>query len=94
MNEYEQIIASEIVLPNDLTAGFDGFLFFFFFLKNKLKIIIISLDIGGMEETIKTIKETILYPLQFPHIFSQQSNLLSPPRGILLYGPPGFLIHS
>ena len=46
-------------------------------------------DIGGMEEVIDAVKNAVLFPLQFPGIFSGSAGLLSPPRGVLLYGPPG-----
>ena len=45
-------------------------------------------DIGGLEETIDHLRETIIYPLQHPNLF-QQSKLLTTSKGVLLYGPPG-----
>ncbi|EDO42053.1 predicted protein [Nematostella vectensis] len=44
--------------------------------------------IGGLHETIQDVKETIILPIQKSHIFSK-SKLLSPPKGVLLHGPPG-----
>lgn len=69
LNEYEEIIATELILPDELAVSFN--------------------DIGGMEEIVKNVKENILFPLQFPNIFKGGSGLLSPPRGVLLSGPPG-----
>jgi len=44
-------------------------------------------DVGGLEEIKKALKETIEWPLQYPHLFEQA--LTRPGRGILLVGPPG-----
>lgn len=44
-------------------------------------------DIGGLEETKKELKEAIEWPLQYPENFKRMG--ISPPKGILLYGPPG-----
>jgi len=50
-------------------------------------------DIGGLKAIKDSIHETVIIPLQNPHLFSgadsKVSTLLSPPKGILLYGPPG-----
>lgn len=45
-------------------------------------------DIGGLESIITSLRETVIYPLTHPHLFSS-STLLSAPKGVLLYGPPG-----
>ncbi|XP_041485351.1 outer mitochondrial transmembrane helix translocase-like [Lytechinus variegatus] len=45
-------------------------------------------DIGGLQETCKEIKETVLLPLKKKHLFAG-SKLMQPPKGVLLYGPPG-----
>ncbi|CAI5449399.1 unnamed protein product [Caenorhabditis angaria] len=44
-------------------------------------------DIGGCDELVAELKDRIILPLQFAA--ESSSTLLSPPRGILLYGPPG-----
>ncbi|MBI2663115.1 proteasome-activating nucleotidase [Candidatus Woesearchaeota archaeon] len=44
-------------------------------------------DIGGLKEQIMEIKEVIELPLTKPHIFEKVG--IEPPKGILLYGPPG-----
>ena len=58
-------------------------------------------DVGGLEEIISSVKETVIYPLVYPDLFRSASyasfvkrtlhtrGLLSAPRGVLLYGPPG-----
>ncbi|KAK9466710.1 P-loop containing nucleoside triphosphate hydrolase protein [Lipomyces arxii] len=46
-------------------------------------------DIGGLEDIIKELRESVLYPLTMPGVFSQNSPLLQAPKGVLLYGPPG-----
>jgi ATPase family AAA domain-containing protein 1 len=46
-------------------------------------------DIGGLEDIIEEVKESVIYPLTMPHLYSQGGSLLSAPSGVLLYGPPG-----
>ena len=48
----------------------------------------ISYDkIGGLEEQIREVKETVELPLTEPELFERVG--IEPPKGILLYGPPG-----
>lgn len=44
-------------------------------------------DIGGLNEQIDQIKDAIELPYIYGHLYKEYS--LSPPKGILLYGPPG-----
>ncbi|MHA1637127.1 MAG: proteasome-activating nucleotidase [Candidatus Thorarchaeota archaeon] len=44
-------------------------------------------DIGGLEEQLIEIKETVELPLMNPDIFKEVG--IDPPRGVLLTGPPG-----
>ena len=44
-------------------------------------------DVGDMVETKQALTETVLWPLQHPDSFARLG--VDPPRGILLYGPPG-----
>lgn len=44
-------------------------------------------DIGGIRTQMRRIREMIELPLKFPELF--ESLGVDPPRGILLYGPPG-----
>lgn len=69
LNEYEAMVALEVVAPEDIPVGFD--------------------DIGGLEEIIEEVKESVIYPLTMPHLYSHAAPLLSAPSGVLLYGPPG-----
>jgi transitional endoplasmic reticulum ATPase len=44
-------------------------------------------DIGGLEEVKQDLKEAVEWPLKNPEIFTRLG--IKPPKGILLYGPPG-----
>ncbi|EER28404.1 ATPase, AAA family protein [Coccidioides posadasii C735 delta SOWgp] len=46
-------------------------------------------DIGGLDDIIEELKESVIYPLTMPHLYRSSSSLLSAPSGVLLYGPPG-----
>ncbi|KAK4462824.1 cystathionine beta-lyase [Cladorrhinum samala] len=69
LDEYENMVALEVVAPEDIPTGFDA--------------------IGGLEDIIEELKESIIYPLTMPHLYSHGGALLSAPSGVLLYGPPG-----
>ena len=44
-------------------------------------------DIGGVRKQLANIRELVELPLRHPQLF--KSIGVKPPRGILLYGPPG-----
>jgi proteasome regulatory subunit len=44
-------------------------------------------SIGGLEEQIIEVKETVELPLKKPELFEKIG--IEPPKGVLLYGPPG-----
>jgi transitional endoplasmic reticulum ATPase len=44
-------------------------------------------DVGDMAETKQALTETVLWPLAHPDSFARLG--IQPPRGVLLYGPPG-----
>lgn len=44
-------------------------------------------DIGGLDDTIEDIKEIAIVPLVHPEVYIKSGQ--EPPKGILLYGPPG-----
>jgi len=44
-------------------------------------------QIGGLEEQVVEIKETVELPLKKPELFTNIG--IEPPKGVLLYGPPG-----
>lgn len=69
LNEYEAMVALEVVAPEDISVSFD--------------------DIGGLEDIIEEVKESVIYPLTMPELYSHAAPLLSAPSGVLLYGPPG-----
>ncbi|KAJ9103982.1 hypothetical protein QFC21_002445 [Naganishia friedmannii] len=69
LNEYEQIIAGEIIPPSSISTTFES--------------------IGGLDDVINTLRESVIYPLTFPELFRNQSGLLGAPKGVLLYGHPG-----
>ncbi|NBE81079.1 AAA family ATPase [Micromonospora sp. NEAU-HG-1] len=44
-------------------------------------------DVGDMVEVKETLTESVLWPLTYPDTFARLG--VQPPRGVLLYGPPG-----
>ncbi|KAI9216713.1 P-loop containing nucleoside triphosphate hydrolase protein [Blastocladiella britannica] len=47
-------------------------------------------QVGGLEHIVQSLKESVIYPLVHPHLFTSGKNgLLAAPKGVLLYGPPG-----
>jgi len=44
-------------------------------------------DVGGLDNQVRELKEAIEWPLKFKESFTRMG--VSPPRGILLFGPPG-----
>ncbi|GAA5118564.1 AAA family ATPase [Haloechinothrix salitolerans] len=44
-------------------------------------------DVGDMHDVKQTLTEAVLWPLRYPDSFSRLG--VTPPRGVLLYGPPG-----
>ncbi|WP_201407485.1 AAA family ATPase, partial [Mycobacterium paraintracellulare] len=44
-------------------------------------------DVGDMAEARQALTEAVLWPLQHPDTFARLG--VDPPRGVLLYGPPG-----
>ncbi len=44
-------------------------------------------EIGGLEEVKQELREAVEWPLKHPEIFKRLG--IRPPKGILLYGPPG-----
>lgn len=46
-------------------------------------------DIGGCRKQLAIIREMVELPLRHPQLF--QSIGIKPPRGILMFGPPGMM---
>jgi Proteasome-activating nucleotidase len=44
-------------------------------------------DVGGLEDQIRELREVVELPLKQPELFEELG--IEPPKGILLYGPPG-----
>ncbi|MEY4721936.1 MAG: hypothetical protein RIQ46_1661 [Pseudomonadota bacterium] len=44
-------------------------------------------DVGGMEDTIRQLREMVELPLRYPELFTRLG--VDPPKGVLLHGPPG-----
>ncbi len=44
-------------------------------------------DIGGLEEELLRVRELVELPLKYPALFARLN--IEPPKGVLLYGPPG-----
>ncbi|KAK6171376.1 hypothetical protein SNE40_019580 [Patella caerulea] len=57
-------------------------------LVDPLSIDVEWVDIGGLDDVIQNINETVILPFKRQDLF-RNSSLLQPPKGVLLYGPPG-----
>ena len=44
-------------------------------------------DVGGLKEQIRELREAVELPLKNPELFRELG--IEPPKGVLLYGPPG-----
>lgn len=44
-------------------------------------------DVGNMDDVKKELTESVVWPLRYPESFSRLG--VDPPRGVLLFGPPG-----
>ncbi|MEU1585844.1 AAA family ATPase [Micromonospora sp. NPDC005710] len=67
--------AREVVRPTTMAAS-------------TLELASVTLDdVGGLHEVRQTLTESVLWPLTYPDTFARLG--VQPPRGVLLYGPPG-----
>jgi transitional endoplasmic reticulum ATPase len=56
--------------------------------ESTLQVAKVSLDdVGDMAEVKQALTEAVLWPLSYPDTFARLG--IQPPRGVLLYGPPG-----
>jgi transitional endoplasmic reticulum ATPase len=44
-------------------------------------------DVGGLKEQLQRLREIVELPLRYPELFRKLG--IEPPKGVLLYGPPG-----
>ena len=44
-------------------------------------------DIGGLDEQLEQVRDAVELPFLYPELFAEHD--LRPPKGVLLYGPPG-----
>lgn len=82
-----EVIAAEVIHPDDIDVRFAGALASDPCYSNHVLSIIP--DIGGLDSIVSSLRESIIYPLVFPTLFTTSSTLLGAPKGVLLYGPPG-----
>ncbi|MEH1015245.1 AAA family ATPase [Micromonospora sp. CPCC 206060] len=67
--------ALEVVRPTSMAAS-------------TLELATVTLaDVGDLVEVKQTLTESVLWPLNYPDTFARLG--VKPPRGVLLYGPPG-----
>eukprot|EP00039_Didymoeca_costata_P008433 m.111989 g.111989 ORF g.111989 m.111989 type:complete len:352 (+) comp14078_c0_seq1:31-1086(+) len=45
--------------------------------------------IGGLEDVVQVLKESVVLPLSRPDLFPSGSSILRAPKGVLFHGPPG-----
>ncbi|WP_203784993.1 AAA family ATPase [Paractinoplanes rishiriensis] len=56
--------------------------------ESTLEVAAVTLDdVGDLADVKQTLTESVLWPLTYPDTFARLG--VSPPRGVLLYGPPG-----
>lgn len=46
-------------------------------------------DIGGLQTVIDELHEAVILPLTEPELFATHLSLITSPKGVLFYGPPG-----
>lgn len=87
LSEHEEVIMSEVIGPSDISSTFSGA-----FKAASVAIDAAYLaypDIGGLDPIIDQLRESVIYPLCAPQLFESAAGLFAPPKGVLLYGPPG-----
>jgi SpoVK/Ycf46/Vps4 family AAA+-type ATPase len=87
--ELAEIISKKLNLPKSIIRNFNEYeMCLLADLIDPRDINVTWQDIGGLQEIVDNVRQTVIYPLQHPELFSQ-SKLLTTPKGVLLYGPPG-----
>ncbi len=85
LNQYEQMVAMDVVAPEDIPVAFEGNISY----SQSLNTTKCYADIGGLSDIIDELRESVIYPLTMPELYAHSSSLLSAPSGVLLWGPPG-----
>lgn len=49
-------------------------------------------DIGGLEKQLKELQEAVVLPITRKDLFNAIG--IQPPKGVLLYGPPGMFLFA
>jgi ATPase family AAA domain-containing protein 1 len=81
-----ETIANEVIHPDDIEVKFSS--------TNPQSIVYLLMystlpsDVGGLEPIIASLRESIIYPLLYPNLFTS-SSLIGAPKGVLPHGPPG-----
>ena len=44
-------------------------------------------DVGGLDQQVQELKEAVELPLTHPELYDEIG--IKPPKGVILYGPPG-----
>lgn len=84
---FTERIASELIHPDDIDVRLTGMLVRI--LLSHSLLYVHAIDIGGLEDIICSLRESVIIPLLHPELFRSSSTLLTAPKGVLLYGPPG-----
>jgi len=97
LTEHEAVIASEVLFPEDISVGFKGAFPVVHAVPEATRRLLTTClhigsrasaaDVGGLDDIVADLQRFVLVPLRNPDVF--KSELLSPPKGVLLYGPPG-----
>ena len=82
-------VANEVIHPDDIHVTFKGMYEMFFVVFSLLNFFFNSVDIGGLDSIVSSLRESVIFPLQYPNLFTSSSSLLGAPKGVLLFGPPG-----
>ncbi|KAF7315169.1 AAA domain-containing protein [Mycena indigotica] len=83
LDEHERTVANEVIHPDDISVKFSGVWYCYL-----IHLVAHRADIGGLDAIVASLRESIIYPLVYPNLFSS-SSLLGSPKGVLLFGPPG-----
>ncbi|KAJ2919159.1 hypothetical protein MD484_g1268, partial [Candolleomyces efflorescens] len=90
LDEYEKRVANEVIHPDDIHVTFKGMpIPYGHFPGDAMLTFHLSSDIGGLDAIISNLRESVIYPLLYPNLFTASSSLLGAPKGVLLFGPPG-----